>query len=285
MKGKSLISVIGAGSHGTLLALLISQTTKYHVKLIDKNEETLSRSHIFMENLLAQRISKGKIDHQDYYSILENISVSTNLNAVKSSDFILECVNENLPLKLGLISILDNIIDKNCILLSTTTSFSITKLASASNTPSRVAGFHTFALPISSNVVEVVYTGQSSQESINGASDLAKALGKEWILVKDTPGFIANKVIFSFINEAIDSYSKGFSTKEEIDKSLKLVTGMNLGPFEMADEIGLDIILENLQNYYKVLGEVKYAPSYLLISHVNAGWTGRKVGRGFYNYS
>ena len=284
MKGKQLISIIGAGNHGTLLALLISQSNKFHVKLLDTTEEVLSRSHMYMESILQKRISKGKIDHQDYYSIFENISVSTDLSSIKPSVYVMECVSEHLPSKTQIISEIDKIVSAETIVFSTTMSLSITKIASFSKYPERIVGLHFFALPIATKVVEIVSGLQTSPETIRKSSELAESLGKEYSFSKDCPGFIANKIVFSFINEGINSFAEGVASKEDIDKTIRIVTGMNIGPLEMADEIGLDCVLENLKNYHKVLGDDKYRPSPLLVNYVSAGWIGKKSGQGFYNY-
>ena len=284
MKGKSLISILGSGSHGTLLAMLVAQTNKYHVRLLDTTEESLSQSFVYMENLLQKRISKGKIDYSDYYTILSNISVSTSFNSIDSSEFVAECVNENLQAKQNIISALDEKISKDCIILTTTASFSITKLAFASNNPSRVIGFSFFSLPTASNIVELISGLQTSEETRIKARELAESLDKPYSFSNDHPGFITNKIIFSFINEAICSLAENIASKEDIDKTLKLVTGMTLGPLELADEIGLDFVLENLKTFHKQLGDDKYKPCPLLENYVSAGWNGKKSGKGFYDY-
>lgn len=284
MKGKSLISIIGAGSQGTLLALLISHSNKYHVKLIDNTEEALSHSHMYMENLLQTRISKGKIDHHDYYSIFQNISVSTDLSSIHSSNYVIESINEHFQSKAKLFSQIDEIIPSTSIIFSTTASLSITKLAAASKYPSRVAGLHLFAMPTPAKVVEIISGLQSSQDTIENACEFVQSLGKEPSVSQDHPGYIANKIIFSLINESINSLQSGTASKEDIDKTLKSVTGMTLGPLELADEIGLEVVLDNLKRFHKELGDDKYRPCSLLVNYVSAGWNGKKSGKGFYNY-
>lgn len=284
MKGKNLLSIIGAGNHGTLLALLISQTNKYHVRLLDTSEESLSRSHIYMENLLQNRMSKGKIDDQDYYTIFSNISVSTNLSSISSSHCIIECINEHIGLKSNIISAIDRLIPTDSLIISTTSSLSLTKLASASSHPERVLGLHFFALPHASQIVEIISGLQTSEQNVQKGIALVETLGKEYSLSSDKPGFIANKIIFSFINESVGSFEKGISSVEEIDKTIKKVTGMHLGPFEMADEIGLDVVLDQLNILHQGYAEDKYKPSQLIARYVSAGWLGKKSGRGFYRY-
>jgi 3-hydroxybutyryl-CoA dehydrogenase len=284
MKGKSMIGIIGAGNHGTLMAMLVAQSNKYNVKLVDTAEEMLSRSHMYMENLLLKRISKGVIDYQDYYSIFSNISVSTDINSVSPSEAVIECINEHQTSKTSLICQLDSIISQNSLLLTTTTSLSLTKLAAASQYPSRVAGLHFFALPTASKIVEIVSGLQTSQETIQKTIEFTETLQKSYALSQDFPGFIANRIMFSFINESISSLAMGVADRSDIDKTLRSVTGMNLGPMEMADEIGLDFVLESLKHFHKETGDDKYKPNPLLVNYVSAGWLGKKSGKGFYDY-
>ena len=284
MKAKGLISILGAGNHGTLLTLLISKSNKYNVKLLDTTEESLSHSHMLMESLLHKELSNGKIDHHDYFSIFENISVSTDISSVLRSDYVIECVGEYLPLKTKLISDLDAILPKDSLIFSTTMSLSITRLAAASSHPGRIAGLHFFSLATASKVVEIVSGLQTSAETLSRSCEFVASLGRSFAVSKDSPGFIANKIVFSFINESINSLAEGVANKEDIDKTLKIVTGMDLGPLEMADEIGLDVVLDNLRTYHKELGDDRYRPSALLVNHVAAGWTGKRSGRGFYEY-
>jgi 3-hydroxybutyryl-CoA dehydrogenase len=280
-----LLGIVGAGQLGTGLALLASSVGRLHVKLIDTCEEHLSRSHMLMEHWLRRQQAIAKLDSKDYYEVMHRMSVSANIEDIRHADFVIEAATENYAVKSKICTDLDKILPPNVCIASNTNSLSITKLASCTKRPDRVIGMHFMNPPTAVKLVEIVPGLQTSQETIVQAQSLAERLDKEYTLSKDRPGFIANKIIYSLINESINSLNEGIATKEDIDKSVKLALNLPSGPLEMADYLGLDLILDSLRVYHRELGEEKYKPSPLLINYVNAGRVGRKAGRGFYEYS
>lgn len=279
-----LLGIVGAGQLGTGLALLASSVGRLNVKLIDTCEEHLSRSHMLMEHWLRRQQTLAKLDSKDYYDILHRISVSSHLEDVREAEFVIESATENILVKSKIVSQLDRILPSHVCIASSTNSLSITKLASFTKIQDRVIGMHFFNPPTSIKVVEIVPGLQTSQETIIRSQSLADLLQQEYTVSLDRPGFIANKIIYSFINESINSLNDGIGNKEDIDKSVKMGLNLTSGPLEMADFIGLDTILDSLRVFHREFGDDKYRPSPLLVNYVNAGWLGRKAGRGFYEY-
>lgn len=261
------------------MALLVSATARLPVKLVDLHEEQLSRAHMHMERWLM-RESSGF----DAYEVLSRISVSLHLADLHSADFVLEAVTESFPVKAQILRDLSELCRSDSVFATSTTSFPITKLASATCAPDRVIGMHFFSPPTVVKTVEIIPALQTSQATLQIALNLAELLEKSPTISKDTPGFIANRVMCAYVNEGINSLSDGVGSKEDIDRAVKEVMRAKMGPLELADYVGLDTLLDLLKSYHRETGDDRYRPSPLLSNYVSAGWLGRKSGRGFYSY-
>lgn len=273
------IGVVGAGQIGTGMALLVSATARLPVKLVDLQEEQLSRAHMHMERWL-QRQSSGL----DPYEVLSRISVSLHLADLHSADFVLEAVTESFPVKAQILRDLSELCRAESVFATTTMSFPISKLAAVTSAPERVVGMHFFNHPTVVKTVEIIPGLQTSQATLQTALNVADLLGKSSTISKDRPGFIANRVMCAYINEGINSLNEGVGSKEDIDAAVKEAVRAKLGPLELADNVGLDTLLDCLKSYHRETGDDRYRPSPLLSNFVNAGWLGRKSGRGFYSY-
>ena len=274
------IGVVGAGQIGTGMALLVSATARLPVKLVDLQEEQLSRAHMHMERWLQRQSSSGL----DPYDVLSRISVSLHLADLHSADFVLEAVTESFPVKAQILRDLSELCRTESVFATTTMSFPISKLAAGTSAPERVIGMNFFNHPTVVRIVEIIPGLQTSQATLQTAINVAEMLGKSSTISKDRPGFIANRVMCAYINEGINSLSEGVGSKEDIDAAVKEALRAKLGPLELADYIGLDVLLDCLKSYHRETGDDRYRPSPLLANFVNAGWLGRKSGRGFYSY-
>ena len=217
--------------------------------------------------------------------LLKNITTSTQMTSLKNCDLVIEAAPEDIELKLNIFRQLDEILNEQAILCSNTSSISITRIASVTKRPERVAGMH-FMNPVPvMKLVEGIRGLQTSDETFNRVGAFAEALGKKWVSAqKDMPGFIVNRILMPMINEAIYTLHEGIAEVEAIDMAMVLGTNQPMGPLALADFIGLDTCLSILQTLHDGLGESKYRPCPLLTKYVEASWLGRKSGRGFYTY-
>ena len=208
----------------------------------------------------------------------------TDLEKVSECDFVVEAISENPEAKIKLFRIISPLIKPNAVLASNTSSISITKLAAAVEFPQNVIGMH-FMNPVPvMKLIEVIKVLQTSEETVKKTLELAKLMGKVHTESQDRPGFIVNRVLIPYINEAIQVLSENIATREHIDASMKLGTNVPMGPLQLADLIGLDTCLGIMQVLHRDIGDSKYRPSTLLVNYVNAGWLGKKTGKGFYEY-
>lgn len=277
--------VVGAGQMGTGIAIVANKVAGLHVKIIDSTEKSLSNSRTFTETYLDKEIAKKKITSEEKYKILERFSYSIKLQDLSESDFIVEAINENFELKKKIFQDLDKFTSKDAILASNTSSISITKIAGCTQRPSQIIGMH-FMNPVPvMTLIEMITGLQTSEETVKTSMELAKKMNKEVVQSKDYPGFILNRILMPYINEAIFALYEGVSTVEGIDKGMKLGTNVPMGPLTLADFIGLDTCLAIMNVLHNDLGDSKYRPCPLLINYVNAGYLGKKSGRGFYTYN
>jgi 3-hydroxybutyryl-CoA dehydrogenase len=277
------IVVIGAGTMGNGIAHTAA-ASGFDVTLIDVAEAFLERGMATIAANLQRGVDKGKMTADDKQQILGRIRATSDVNASANADMVIEAIIENLAAKTELFAKLDSITGADCILASNTSSISITKIAAATKRPDKVIGMH-FMNPVPvMTLVEVIRGIATSDETYSRVAEISKQMGKTAIEVNDYPGFISNRVLMPMINEAIFTLFEGVATAESIDGVMKLGMNHPMGPLTLADFIGLDVCLAILRVLEDGFGDPKYRPCPLLVKMVDAGWLGRKSGRGFYDY-
>jgi 3-hydroxybutyryl-CoA dehydrogenase len=277
------IVVIGAGTMGNGIAHTAA-ASGFDVTLIDVAEAILERGMSTIAANLRRGVDKGKMTAEDKQQVLGRIRATSDVSAAANADIVIEAIIENLPAKTQLFAQLDSLTSSDCILASNTSSISITKIAAATKRPDKVIGMH-FMNPVPvMTLVEVIRGIATSDETYARVAELSAQMGKTAIEVNDYPGFISNRVLMPMINEAVFALFEGVATKESIDGVMKLGMNHPMGPLTLADFIGLDVCLAILRVLEEGFGDPKYRPCPLLVKMVDAGWLGRKSGRGFYDY-
>lgn len=279
------IGVIGAGQMGIGIAQVAAHVAKKNVILLDPNAGQLEKGMSLIDKLLQKAVVKGQITPDEKVASVSRIQTTQDIHDFHSVDFVVEAVSENITLKSDLFKKLSQVTPPHAILASNTSSISITRIASAAKgREERVVGMH-FMNPVPvMKLVEVIPGLSTSNDTLSTTLSLAKAMGKTTTLSRDSPGFIANRVLMPYINEAVFVLQEGIATREDIDVTMKLGTNVPMGPLTLADFIGLDTCLSIMRVLHTQLGDSKYRPSPLLVQYVDAGWLGKKTGRGFYEY-
>ncbi len=278
------VGVIGAGQMGGGIAQVCARSG-VKVLLADANKELAERGKGGIAKQLDKLVERGKLEQSARDDALGKIEVVENTKSLASADMVIEAATENEELKLKIFSEVDGILKPNAIIASNTSSISITRLGAATKRPHKVIGMH-FMNPVPlMKLVEVIRSLATDEDTYRETVSLAERLGKTVVTSRDIPGFIVNRLLIPFLNEACYALYEGLASREDIDRGIKLGLNHPMGPFELADLIGLDTCLAIAEVLHRELGEDKYRPCPLLRQYVAAGWLGRKSGRGFYDYT
>ncbi|HKS42479.1 MAG TPA: 3-hydroxybutyryl-CoA dehydrogenase [Blastocatellia bacterium] len=275
--------VLGAGTMGNGIAQTAARAG-LSVVMRDVTDEFIKRGLSAIDKSLQRDVDKERLAPQEKQEIISRINPTTELADLGNCDFVIEAITEDLAVKSDVINQLDRIVKPEVILASNTSSISITKLAAVTSRPDRFIGMH-FMNPVPvMKLVEIIRGIATSDETYQRTRELAEAMGKIPVEVNDAPGFVSNRVLMPMINEAIFALYEGVGTAEAIDQIMKLGMNHPMGPLQLADFIGLDVCLAIMNVLYDGFSDSKYRPCPLLKKYVDAGWLGRKSGKGFYEY-
>jgi 3-hydroxybutyryl-CoA dehydrogenase len=279
----SKIGVVGAGTmgHGISQALAVAGI---ETVMTDVAQAQLERATAAISGSLDRLVKKEKMSSEQKTAALGRIRTSTDVGAVKDCALVIEAATENLPLKLKIFAQLDELAPAGAVIASNTSSISITRLAAATRRPDKVIGMHFFnPVPVMA-LVELIRGLQTSDETYAAVEALTKKIGKSPVQVRNSPGFVVNRMLCPMINEAIFALGEGLASAEQIDQAMKLGANHPIGPLALCDLVGLDVELAVMQVLFEGFKDPKYRPAPLLVEMVEAGYLGRKTGRGFFTY-
>lgn len=277
------IAVIGAGTMGNGIAHTAA-AAGFEATMVDVSQPAVDRGMAAISSNLQRAVDKAKMTAEEKQAVLDRIRPAVDLEAAADADLVVEAIIENYAAKAAIFTELDRLTRPEVILASNTSSISITKIAAVTKRPEKVIGMH-FMNPVPvMKLVEVIRGIATSDETFQSVKSLSEAMGKIAIEVNDYPGFVSNRVLMPMINEAVFALYEGVATAESIDGVMKLGMNHPMGPLQLADFIGLDVCLAILRVLEEGFGDPKYRPCPLLVKMVDAGWLGKKSGRGFYRY-
>lgn len=277
------VGVIGAGTMGNGIAQVCA-ASGLKVTMVDIAPVALENAFQTIEYSLDRLVRKEKLSSDERRAALDNIRTSTELSELSACDLVIEAASEAEHVKLSLINRLDEIVRQDTVIASNTSSISITKLAAATSNPNRFIGMHFFNPVPVMTLVELICGLQTDEATLAAAQEFAETIKKRAICVKNSAGFAVNRILVPMINEAIFVLQEGIATAEDIDEGMKLGCNHAIGPLALADLIGLDTLLAVIDVFYRSFNDPKYRPAPLLREMVEAGYHGRKSGRGFYQY-
>ena len=278
------IGVVGLGTMGSGIVEVIARSG-YSVIGVDLGEKGTSYADLRITNSIGRGVAGSKISEGQGQAILSRIELTTDLTELASCQLVIEAITEDLQAKSELFAGLDSILGPDAIMATNTSALSVTEISVVTSRPSRVIGLHFFNPAMVQKFIEIVGTVTTDQEVIDACMEFARALGKEPVLVTDRAGFIANSLLFGYLNQAVAMYEQKYASREDIDDSMRFGCGLPMGPLALLDLIGLDTSLQILDTMYRESRDRLHAPSALLKQLVAAGRTGRKSGQGFYSYT
>jgi 3-hydroxybutyryl-CoA dehydrogenase len=278
------IGVLGAGTMGAGIAQ-VSVEAGYNVVLIDVVPEIVAKAVKGLNKAWAKAVEKGKKTADDVSKFNALLTSSTDINDFKDVDIVIEAIIENIDIKKKVQKQLSEICKPEAILATNTSALSITEIAAATNRPEKLLGMHFFNPAAVMKLVEVIPGAVTTDDVVQAVMEMSKKIGKEPVLAKESPGFIVNRILVPYINEAAIVFQEGIASAAEIDKAMKLGAGMPMGPLALADMVGIDIVLAVCEFFVKEFADSKYRPSLAFRTKVRAGHLGMKTGKGFYDYS
>jgi 3-hydroxybutyryl-CoA dehydrogenase len=274
--------VVGLGTMGAGIAEVLARGG-YEVVGVEVNDDALQRGRGHLEKSTGRAVKRGKLSADDQSAILDRIALDTSFAALSDCDLVIEAVPERLDLKRRVFEELDKVCRPDAVLATNTSSLSVTEIAVATNRPEQIVGVHFFNPAPVMKLVEIIHTVLTRPEALAAVQDLVTGLGKVGVTIGDRAGFIANRLLFGYLNQAAAMYESGHATREDIDAAMK-ATGLPMGPLTLMDLIGLDVSLEVCEAIYRETRDRRHAPAPILRRFVTAGLLGRKTGRGFYTY-
>ena len=278
------VGVLGCGIMGAGIVEVVAKTGA-DVIYLEKSDERAERGRKAIEKSLGKAVEKGKLEESARDEILGRVTGTTKVEDLAGVDLVIEAVTEDLPTKIQLFERLDELTNPEIVLASNTSSLPLVQMATATKRPDKVLGMHFFNPPPVMKLLELVKAITTSDETVDFAKAYGEKLGKTTVLAKDRAGFIVNLLLTSYLNAAVKMYEEGFASKEDIDTAIKLGLGHPMGPLELLDLIGIDTMLSVGEVLYDEFKGQEFAPPPLARRMVQAGFLGRKTGKGFYDYS
>lgn len=278
------VGVVGTGTMGRGIARVAAEAG-FNVIIVDVEQDLVDRALKAERQELQRMVDRGKITASDRDAIMGRLTGTVDLTAIKVCEFVIEAAFENLAAKKDIFKRLDEICKPGVVLASNTSALSITEIGVSTMRPELIAGMHFFNPAPVMRLVEVVRGLTTANETVAMVKEMAIRFGKEPVVVKESPGFVVNRILVPMMNEAIWLLHEGAASAEDIDKAMKLGANHPIGPLALSDLVGLDVLLAVVETLHDELGDDKYRPAPMLRQMVRAGWLGRKTGRGFYTYS